>query len=63
MDVDTIIKFDLSEVIGMSLDGFYDFLSYEAVGHECLMEISYEVIGVENGLLFVRVTGYTEEEE
>jgi len=60
MEVDKIIKFDLSEIIGKDLEQFFDFLSFESVGHECLMDISYSVVGEDNGLIEVRVTGLDE---
>lgn len=48
---------DLDNVIGCSLEDFLDLISSEVTGTDLLQDISYEVVGVQDGLLKIRVTG------
>lgn len=51
------------DVIHVDFEGFLDLLSNEAVGHECLMDINYHLVGSKGDLLLFNVTGEVEEED
>jgi hypothetical protein len=58
-----IVKVDLSDIIGTSLEDFLDILSNAAVGNDLLMDISYKVVGHKDDLLFIEVDGDASEAE
>jgi len=55
------IEICLSDIIGLSLEEFLDFISEKAVGSDLLMDISYKAVGVvnykEGNTIVLEVTG------
>lgn len=52
-----VVAVDLSDVIDNDLEGFLDLISYKMTGTELLMDITYNVVGHEEDMLFIRVRG------
>ena len=59
------VKVSVSELIDLNLEGFLDLLSELATGSALLMDINYELIGVDidEQAVILRVTGDTSEIE
>lgn len=62
-EISELIKIDLDEIIEADFEGFLDMIC-ELAGYPLLMNISYEVEGVDSdGSLQLRVCGEVEEEQ
>lgn len=61
-DIDKQVTVSLGDVIHGDLESFLDILSNEAIGNDLLMDISYELLGIRDGMLLLRVTGEVDEE-
>lgn len=55
--IEGVVAVDLSDVIDNDLEGFLDLISYKMTGTELLMDITYNVVGHEEDMLFIRVRG------
>ncbi len=51
------VPVDLSEIIEGDLESFLDLLSEKVTGTELLTDITYEIVGFEEAILFIKVTG------
>ena len=61
-DVRMVVEVDFDEVIGMTVDDFNDYLC-DLTREPCLQGISWEVSGLNDGLIALTVSGYVDEEE
>ena len=63
-DIKKVVTVELSDLIDNNLEGFLDILSEKAVGHECLMDINYKIVGHESDtILKIEVTGYVDPDD
>ena len=60
MDIKRTVSISYHDVIHVNLEGFLDLLSCAAVGHECLMDVNYELIGCDDDDLIFEVSGELE---
>lgn len=52
-----VVAVDLSDIIDTDLEGFLDLISYKMTDTDLLMDITYNVVGNEEDMLFIKVRG------
>lgn len=57
MDIKRTVSINYHDIIHVDFEGFLDLISTAAVGHDCLMDISYELVGCDDDDLIFTVVG------
>ena len=60
-DVKKVVEIDFNDVVGTTIGDFNDHLC-DLTGEPYLQDISWEVSGVNDGVILLTVSGYVEEE-